>query len=383
MKAFFKNKTVNLLNLHSGLHRFSNNIFDVFGAVYLLELGLSYPAVALAWVGSCIIRFLIRPISISVSQKIGLKKAMILGVMVNSGIFFALSQVTGLNGWLLFYMVYLALCDIFYWLPYHSYYAVAGDHEDRGKQVGVLFGLTTLLSMVAPLIGGILITQFSFSVLYVFATLVMLSATIPILFVPELSAGERMTFKDALKTVDKKGLLMQAGDGFLYMHTFVWTIALFYLLGNYVTFGLLVTVQLFISAIMFLVLGYYLDKGKGRWIMGVGLCLLGFVILMRAFWVISIPQVIVIDVLFALAMTFYSSSFGVGLYTFAKRTPNTLWFHFFAECGWDIGATIALSASALLFVLGVPLKSVILFSLVGLLIVFSVLRRFYNQERVT
>jgi MFS family permease len=255
-------------------------------------------------------------------------------------------------------MVYLALCDIFYWLPYHSYYSTAGDHEDRGKQVGVLFGLITLLSMVAPLVGGILITQLGFSVLYIFATLVMLSAAIPLFFVPELSAGARMTFKDALKTVDKKGLLMQAGDGFLYMHTFVWTIALFYLLGNYMTFGILVTIQLFISALMFLVLGYYLDKGKGLWIMRVGLGLLGF----------------------ALAMTFYSSSFGVGLYTFAKRTPNTMWFHFFAECGWDIGAAVALSVSALLFILGVPLKIVILFSLVGLVIVFSVLKGFYKKS---
>ncbi len=380
MKSFFKNKIVNLLNIHSGLHRFSNNIFDVFGAVYLLELGLSYPTVALAWVGSCIIRFLIRPISIYLSMRIGLKRAVILGIIVNSGIFFALSKVGGLNGWLLFYMVYLALCDIFYWLPYHSYYAVAGDHEDRGKQVGVLFGFTTLLSMVAPLVGGILITQFSFSILYVFATIVMLLSSVPIFFAPDLSPGENMRFKDAYKTIDKKGLFMQAGDGFLYMHAFVWTIALFYLIGDYVTFGALVTFQLFLTSAMFLILGYYLDKGKGKIIMQTGLLLLAFVILMRAFWVITIPQIIFVDILFALAMTFYSSSFGVGLYTLAKRTPNTVWFHFFAECGWDIGAAIALTVSVILYIIGIPFKLVIIFSLVGLVIVYSVLKNFFKVK---
>lgn len=383
MKSFFKNKIVNLLNIHSGLHRFSDNIFNVFGAVYLLQLGLSYPLVALAWIGSCVIRFLVRPISIILSQKAGLKKALIFGIFVNGGIFFALSKVTGLNGWLFFYMSYLALCDIFYWLPYHSYYAVAGDHADRGKQVGVLFGLITLLSMVAPLVGGILITHFGFSTLCVFATAIMLISSVPIFFLPVLSAGETMTFKSAYKSIDKRGLILQLGDGFMAMHTFVWTIALFYLVGNYVTFGILTAFQLFMTSLMFLVLGYYLDKGKGKWIMFTGVVLIALVIILRAFWVTTIPQIIIIDIIFALAFTFHFSSFGVALYTLAKKTPNTLWFHFFAECGWDIGMATALSVSVILFIFGVPLKLVVLFSLVGVLIVFSVLKKFYFKTETT
>ncbi len=379
MKSFFKNKIVNLLNVHSGLHRFSNNIFDVFGAVYLLELGLSYPTVAFAWVGSMLIRFLVRPLSILLSQKIGLKRSIIFGVLVNSGIFFALSKVTGINGWLVFYMVYLALCDIFYWLPYHSYYSTAGDNADRGKQVGVLFGLVTLLSMVAPLIGGILISQFGFSTLYIFATSVMLVSLVPVFFLPDLSPGSTMTFKNAFKSIDKRGLVMQMGEGFMNMHIFVWTIALFYLIGNYETFGLLVTIQLLATSIIFMILGHYLDKGKGRKIMMIGTFLMAVVVILRALFVTTILEVIFVDVIFALASTFFWSSFGVGLYTIAKNTPNTLWFHFFAECGWDIGAGVSIAVSATLFILGVPLKLVILFSLLGLLIVFKVFNNFYNK----
>ncbi len=76
-----------------------------------------------------------------------------------------------------------------------------------------------------------------------------------------------MTFKNAFRTIDKRGLVLQMGDGFMAMHTFVWTIALFYLVGNYITFGILTAFQLLMTSLMFLVLGYYLDKGKGKLIM--------------------------------------------------------------------------------------------------------------------
>lgn len=382
MKSFFKNKTINLLNLHAGLHRFSTNIFDTFGAIYLIHLGLSFPTVALVWAGSCAVRFFLRPLSVVLSEKIGLRKAVIFGVIINSGIFFVLSLISGLNIWLYFYIFYLALCDITYWLPYHSYYAAAGDDGLRGKQVGAQLSFTAVMRTIAPLMGGILIVSMGFSSLYIVATIVMLISVLPLFFMKNVSPGKRMDWQEALQSIDKRGLIMQLGDGILYAHGFIWTIVLFYLVGNYVVFGGLVAFEILATAILFLLLGYYLDRnnGHGRNFSKIGLGLIGAVVVMRALWVSSVPEIIFSDIVIALAMTFFSLSFGVGFYNLAKRSANTLWFNFFGESGWDIGAAAALSVAAGLYALGVPLRYIILFSLLGLFIIYRVLMKFYSKK---
>ncbi len=377
----FRNKTINLLNLHSGLQRFSNSILDVFGAVFLLSIGLSFPVVALTWAASHALRALIRPLAVLLAQKIGLKWALIVGTVIGSGLFLVLAKVTGIDGWLCFYIFYMALNDILYWLPYHSYYASAGDEQDRGTQIGVRLGLINILKIAAPLLGGLLITHLGFGALYVSAAIVMLVSAIPLFFARDVSPGQPIRWKEAFRLIDKRGLVMQIGDGIMNIHPFVWTIVLFYLLGDYAAFGGLMTFELLITTILFGVLGHFVDKGKGRKIMLSGMVIVATVIIARSFFVITVPQIIISNILVALGMTFYSMSYEVGLYNLAKRTPNTLWFNFFGELGWDIGAILSLSLSAGLYALGVPLRFVMLFALVGLFIIYQVLRRFYVQPQ--
>lgn len=375
----FKNKNINLLNLHTGLHRFSNNIFDVFGAVYLLSIGISFPIVALAWAGSCFLRFTLRPFSMLLSEKIGLRRALIIGVIISSGLFLILAKVNGVNSWLYFYIFYLAICDITYWLPYHSYCAAAGDAQYRGRQMGAQLGFVTLLKTIAPFAGGIIVTQFGFWSLYLTASIVMILSAIPLFFAGDVTPGQPMPWREAIRSIDKHGFMILLGDGVLYMHAFVWTIVLFYLVGNYTTFGGLVAFESLVTMLLFWFLGYFIDKGNGKRVTYISLISIGVVILIRAFLVKAIPGIIITNVLIAFGMTFYLSSFTVGFYNMAKRTQNTLWFHFFGEAGWDMGAMIALTASAILFSIGVPLQFIIIFALPGLFITYKVLKRFYSK----
>lgn len=274
VESALKNRNIDLLDLHVGLHRFGANIIDVFGAVYLLGLGLSFSTVALAAAASCVIRMVLRPFSLLLSERIGLRKSLLIGTVVNAGLFLVLAGVSELNPWLFFYVFYSALCNITYWLSFHSYNAAAGDTDKRGRQMGLQLGLVTVARMVAPLVGGILIVHLGFLSLYVVATVVMLAAVGPLFFIEDVVPGRSMGWREAVRTVDKRGLVIQMGDGLLYMHGFVWTIVLFLIVGNYVVFGGLVAFELLATAFLFMVLGYFIDKGKGRVITYAGLVLL-------------------------------------------------------------------------------------------------------------
>ncbi len=378
----FSNKTINLLALHSGIQRFSGNIFNTFSAVYFLSIGISFPIIAMTWAGDCILRGILRPLSLLLSEKIGLKRALIFGVFVGSGIFLVISKVNGVNSWLYFYIFYLAICDITYWLPFHSYYAIAGDNSSRGKQVATMIGFITILQMTAPLIGGILITKLGFLSLYIAAMIIMLLSIFPLFFARDIKPGKPIHFKNAIKTIDKRGMVLQAGAGILSIHSFVWTIVLYYLVRNYVTFGGLVTFELFITVALAILLGYLIDKGNGKRIISIGLIITGIVIISRAFFITTMPSIIIIDIILAFGTMFYSSSFEVGLYNIAKQSENTLWFNFFGELGWDIGAGLSFVLVAGFFTLGVPLRYLIVFSLPGLFAVYYVLNQFYLTNQV-
>jgi len=372
----FTNKNINLLNIHSGLQQFSANIFDSFGVIFLLTIGLPLPIIALVWASNCIIRSLLRPIYLFFTQKVGLKKALIYGILFNSGLYLVLYKVNGLNNWLLFYIFYLAICDIAYWLPFHSYYAIAGDKDKRGKQIGVKLSAIAIFQITAPLLGGIVITHFGFLWIYILATLVMLMSIIPILLAEDKIPGEQMNFKTAIKTIDKRGFVMQVGDGILYLQSFVWTVLVYYLVKNFVIFGGLITLELFLTSTLFVLLGFSIDKGNGKKIGLIGLISLGIVIILRSILITTIFQVIVTNFLFAIGMAFYSSAFGVRFYNLSKNSGNTLWFHFFGELGWDIGAASVLIIGAVFLLIGVPLQYLLLCSLIGLPIVNVVFKKF-------
>lgn len=378
----FTNKTINFLTLHSGIHRFSLNIFDTFGAIYFLSLGISFSIVALTLACSCLLRIVLRPFSLFLSEKIGLKRALILGVFVNTGLFLVISKVNGVNNWLYFYILYFALCDIFYWLPYHSYMAVAGDENLRGKQIGTKIGFITILRMASPLIGGLIISNFGFLALYLSAMLIMLLSIFPLFFTIDMKPGKPMLFKEAIKTIDKKGMIMQLGSGILFIHTFVWTIILFYFVENYVFFGGLVTFELLTTVALSILLGYLIDKGDGKNITYIGLIIIGIVIISRTLFITTLPVIIITDIIIALGIIFYTSSFEVGFYNLAKESGNTLWFNFFGELGWDFGAGLSLLLIAGLFVIGVQLRLLIVFSLPGLFFVYYVLNNFYSNMPV-
>ena len=69
--SFFGNRTVNLLNLHYGIHSLALSGGDAFFAAYLLKAGVPVPGVLLSLALILLGRFIIRPSVIGVSARWG------------------------------------------------------------------------------------------------------------------------------------------------------------------------------------------------------------------------------------------------------------------------------------------------------------------------
>jgi DHA1 family inner membrane transport protein len=112
--AYFRNNTVNLLNLHYGLHSFAASGSGAFFGVFLLKAGVPAPVVLLSIAGILLGRFLIRPSVLIFAKRFGVKPLLIAGTIVTSLQYPLLADVDGIGVGLFVVCAASAIGDTFY-----------------------------------------------------------------------------------------------------------------------------------------------------------------------------------------------------------------------------------------------------------------------------
>src|SRR5882757_1298037 len=177
--AYLRNATINLLNLHYGIHALAMNAGAAFFVVFLLKSGVPTPAV-LATVAAILAgRFLIRPLVLVLARRWGLRPLVALGTLVSALQFPLLAEVHGVDSALLAACVVAALGDTFYWTTYHAYFASLGDAEHRGHQIGAREAIASLAAIVGPLAGGWALAILGARTAFAIVSMVQILSAIP------------------------------------------------------------------------------------------------------------------------------------------------------------------------------------------------------------
>src|SRR5215475_12652395 len=99
--AYFRNNTVNLLNLHYGIHSLALSGSGAFFAVFLLQSGVSAPAVLASFAAILLGRLAIRPSVLVLATRFGLKPLVIAGTIGTGLQYPLLAEVHGVGPTLL------------------------------------------------------------------------------------------------------------------------------------------------------------------------------------------------------------------------------------------------------------------------------------------
>ena len=261
--AFLRNNTVNLLNLHYGMHTLAMAGGGVFFASYLLHAGVPIAGVLCALALITGLRFAIRPMILSFGKRLGLKPLVIIGSTLNAFQYIPLSYVHGMDYALLTMCVIGAIGDSFYWTAYHAYFAALGDEEHRGHQISAREALSAVVGIVAPLIGGWSLTTFGPQVTFFSVAAIQLFAALPLLGTPNVPVPQMApgAFKAAFQSI-----AMFAADGWIQAcGGFTWEILLFVTLGqSFTAFGGAVAFAALVGALCGLLLGKLIDGGHGK-----------------------------------------------------------------------------------------------------------------------
>jgi MFS transporter len=377
--AFFRSRTVNLLNLHYGIHAIALSGGASFFAVYLLKAGVSLPGVLVSIALILAGRFVVRPTIVPIAVKTGMRALVIAGTVLTALQYPLLAEVHGLGPALVALCVVAALGDTLYWSSYHAYFAALGNHEHRGSEVGAREAVAAVVGIASPLLTGWALVVFGPLVAFGATSILLLLAALPLMFTPDVlvAAHAPGAFRAAIP-----GMRLFLADGWIAAgYYFLWQIVLFLSLGeNFVAFGGALALAALVGAVAGLFLGRLIDAGHGERAVVYAIGTLVVTTLLRALAPGHALLAVIANALGALVVCLYIPTLMTAVYNQAKRSPCTLRFHVVTEGAWDVGGAAGLLLSAALSVWGVPLSVALLLPLVGAAVLFVELRRYYARH---
>jgi hypothetical protein len=377
--AYFANRTVNLLNLHYGVHAIALSGGAAFFSVYLLKAQVPVEGVLLSLAAILAGRFALRPMVIPLGARFGMRALAVAGTLMTALQYPLLARVEGVGPALFVLCAVSSLGDTVYWSAYHAYFAALGDDEHRGHQTGMREAIAATVGIVSPLATSVALVSFGARVTFAGTAVVIAASALPLFFTPDVKVAREVP--GAIKA-SLAGVRLFIADGWIAAgYYFVWQLVLFLTLGaDFVNFGGALAFAALAGAIGGVLLGRHIDLGHGSRMAWIGCGAIAAVIVLRSV-VPGYPWLAVAAAaLGSLAACLYIPVLMTAVYNQAKRAPCTLRFHVAAEGGWDIGGTSGLLAAALLVHLGVPLSYGVLLGLVGALGAFLQLRRYYARS---
>lgn len=374
--AYFRNRTVNLLNLHYWIHAVAMTGGSAFFVTYLLKAGVPVPTALSSFAFILLGRFLIRPLIVPLTVRWGMRTMVITGTLLTALQFPLLAEVQGVGYMLGLLILVTSIGDTVYWSTYHAYFATLGDDEHRGHQIGVREAITAIVGVVSPLMTGYLLVTYGPRAAFSLATVFCIASALPFLRTPEVRVAPLApgAFKASLPSV-----LLFVADGWVMAgYVFVWQIALFMSLDeNFLAYGGALALAAVIGGIGSLTLGRHIDAGYGRHAVAYALGTFALIIVLRAVATGNATVAVIANALGALGACLYVPTLMTAVYTQAKRAPCTLRFHVATEGGWDIGGASGLLTAALCAYMGLPLWVGILMSLLGVAAIVVLLQRYY------
>jgi hypothetical protein len=377
--AYFHNRDVNLVTLHSAITAAAMGSGGAFWSVYLLKAGLSVPQVLLVFASTFASRLLLRGFILPLAIRIGVRWMLILGTLVMALSFPFVAEVHGIGTPLYILIFVTALADTVYWPSYHAYYAVIGDEDHRGQQLGLREAISAVLGIVAPIAAGWVLITFGARATFVTTAAIQAAAALPLLWTPNIAVPKAAP--GAFRYAFTRAAIF-VGDGINSAGYFMlWQMALFLTLDqNYLAYGGALAIASLVGAVSGLALGRWIDSGQGLRAVWVAIGLITLVIVMRASSLHNPTLAVIANAMGSLVGCIYTPTIATPIYNRAKRSPCVMRFNIIAEGGWDVGSASGLAFAALLVWLGFPPTRVVFIALGGIAIVFFALRRYYTEH---
>lgn len=269
-----------IVKLHSGLAKFyehkmffsfGRDIIDIFIPIYLLTLGFSFPEVLLWFLAKRAVQPFALRIMSGVSNRIGIKKTILLSLLMFPVYYLLLWQLTFVD-WLFFPSALLfGWILTTYWSQELTLFMEVAKSKKAGIQRGTVGSLKNIISFIAPLLGGIIFTLLGMPLLIVLAAVVLLFSIVPLLSIKEAHFRLTIPKHDHTKkhTIPPHVVGELLFRGFMHASTTTFFPVFLFLLGfTILDVGIVGTIFGLSGIVAPLVIGKLIDQNRHRVVIG-------------------------------------------------------------------------------------------------------------------
>ncbi|PPQ28297.1 MFS transporter [Rhodopila globiformis] len=359
-----------LLMVHCVLWSLAMSLAGGFVGAYLLRLGFSVATAIALYALMLVVRFALRAVMLPMVLRLGMQRTILLGAVVVALQFIPLIWADR-PLWLGVWVLVVAVGECLYWPIFHAANAVCGGGGRRGRQIAWRQLASTLISVVGPLAGGIILTRLGPVAEFGLATVLCIVSATPLLWMGDIALGPVPTMRQSMTGADRVGWFALAADGWMCAGTGVaWSLILFTTLGSsFCALGWASSAAALAGALAGVACGIAIDRGHRQALShGVTVALLISVALrVVAGWEPWLA--FAANAVGAAVGGLYAPVVMSVIYDRAKRSGTAYQFHLSAEAGWDAGAILGCLASAAVAYSGAPITLAVAPAALGVLVI--------------
>jgi len=153
----------------------------------------------------------------------------------------------------------------FYWIGMHLLFFHASDKKHRGEECGKQRAAAIVGGLIGPLFGGIMISYFGFPIVFILATILLLSSGVMLLLSDDILSSYHFSIRSIVNKDHWKNSLFFVSRGTQVMTAnVIWPVFIFAILDSYFSLGIIGTIVSGFSAVVVWLAGKYSDHTDKR-----------------------------------------------------------------------------------------------------------------------
>lgn len=323
-------------------------MIGIFIPIYLLnELNYKLPEILFFYMTLFLFFGLITPLAVKASYKVGFKHLMFLSLFPQLLFLFLLNQLNTTSMPLFILAFISGVAEGLFWISFHLNFAYCTDKKHRGEEIGIWYILATIIGIIGPFVGGLILSLYNFHVLFILVTVLLSLSMIPLFFSEDIYKVTEIKWKKILeysKTRDSIRFLVYGckliGAGIF------WPVFIFFSLYGYLSTGFIISFSSFALVFITWLIAKISDGFDKDLLIRIG------AFFEAVTWIIKVivktfSQILFIGILGDIAYTIVDIPFTARVYDKARKTKPVEYLIFrelFLVLGKIIGLVVILIA---------------------------------------
>lgn len=260
LTKYFENKELDELYASIFLKSMADAFATVFIPVYLLLQGFGIRGVGVYYLFFYISMLFFNFLGMYLNHGIGIKKTMIVGSIAMLFYYYVLNNIQeGINFFIA--SIFFGVAQGTYYSAFHIEFSQNSDKKIEGQEVSIIKAITIIASIIAPLLGSLIIDRFSFNNFFFFVAIILFLSILPLLLTKDFKIYSKPDIKKILSSDTKrKGIAYMGFGAISTISAYFWPVFVFLVLKNIVSLGSIVSVSSLFLIIIILYYGKMVDK---------------------------------------------------------------------------------------------------------------------------